>query len=206
VANSKSGEVTEKDDPFVYYPYAQNPKLGTLTFYVRSSQAPASLAGSIRAELKAVDPQLPLFDLKTLEAQISESLVTQRLVVLLSASFGVLAALLAALGIYGVLAFAIAQRRQEIGVRVALGADPGAVRTLVLGEVLRFLIIGGAIGLPAAYAVGRAVSSILFEIGAGDPRIFASGVALLAVVAFAAALPPAIRAARVNATEALRSE
>ncbi|HYK42923.1 MAG TPA: FtsX-like permease family protein, partial [Thermoanaerobaculia bacterium] len=152
------------------------------------------------------DPQLPIFDLKTLEAQISESLVTQRLVVLLSASFGVLAALLAALGIYGVLAFAIAQRRQEIGVRVALGADPGAVRSLVLGEVLRFLIIGAAIGLPAAYAVGRAVSSILFEIGAGDPRIFVAGVVLLAAVAFAAAFPPAIRAARVNATEALRSE
>jgi putative ABC transport system permease protein len=206
VANSKSGEVTEKDDPFVYYPYAQNPKLGSLTFYVRSSQAPESLAAPIRAELKAVDPQLPLFDLKTLEAQISESLVTQRLVVLLSASFGVLAALLAALGIYGVLAFAIAQRRQEIGVRVALGADPGAVRSLVLGEVLRFLIIGAAIGLPAAYAVGRAVSSILFEIGAGDPRIFAAGVVLLAAVAFAAAFPPALRAARVSATEALRSE
>ncbi|HYK42650.1 MAG TPA: ABC transporter permease, partial [Thermoanaerobaculia bacterium] len=94
VANSKSGEVTEKDDPFVYYPYAQDPKLGRLTFYLRSSQAPATLAAPIRAELKALDPQLPIFDLKTLEAQISESLVTQRLVVLLSASFGVLAALL----------------------------------------------------------------------------------------------------------------
>jgi predicted permease len=206
VANSKSGEVTEKDDPFVYYPYPQNPKAGSLTFYLRSSQAPEALAGALRSELKAVDSQLPLYDLKTLEAQIGDSLVTQRLIVLLSASFGALAALLAALGIYGVLAFAVAQRRQEIGVRVALGADPAAVRRLILGEVLRFLVIGAAVGLPAAYALGRAVSSILFGIGAGDPRIFAAGIALLAAVAFAAAFPPAIRAARVNATDALRSE
>jgi predicted permease len=206
VANSKSGEVTETDDPFVYYPYPQNPKVGSLTFYVRSSQAPDALAGALRSELKAVDPQLPLSDLKTLEAQIGDSLVTQRLIVLLSASFGALAALLAALGIYGVLAFAVAQRRQEIGVRVALGADPAAVRRLVLGEVLRFLVIGAAVGLPAAYALARAVSSILFGIGAGDPRIFAAGIALLTAVAFAAAFPPALRAARVSATDALRSE
>ena len=112
---------------------------------------------------------MPLYDLKTLETQIGESLVTQRLIVLLSAAFGALAALLAALGIYGVLAFAVAQRRQEIGVRIALGADPASVRRLVLSEVVRFLVIGAAIGLPAAYALARAVSSILFGIGAGNP-------------------------------------
>jgi len=205
-ANSKSGEVTEKDDPFVYTPYVQNPKLGSLTFHVRSSQDPDTLAGALRAELKAVDPQMPLYDLKTLETQIGDSLVTQRLIVLLSAAFGALAALLAALGIYGVLAFAVAQRRQEIGVRVALGADPSSVRRLVLSEVVRFLLIGAAIGLPAAYALARAVSSILFGIGAGDPGIFAASVVLLAFVALAAAFPPAVRAARVDATEALRSE
>jgi predicted permease len=206
VANSKSGEVTEKDDPFVYTAFLQDPKLGTLTFYMRSSQNPDTLAGALRAELKAVDPHLPLYDLKTLETQIGDSLVTQRLIVLLSAAFGALAALLAALGIYGVLAFAVAQRRQEIGVRVALGADPASVRRLVLSEVLRFLVIGAAIGVPAAYALARGVSSILFGIKASDPGIFAGSLVLLAVVALAAALPPALRAARVDATEALRSE
>jgi ABC-type antimicrobial peptide transport system permease subunit len=147
-----------------------------------------------------------MFNVKTLEASIDESLVTQRLIVLLSAAFGGLAALLAAIGIYGVLAFAVAQRRTEIGVRVALGADPAAVRRLILSEVGKFLVVGAAIGLPAAYALGRAVSSILFGVGAGNARIFASGLVLMAVVALAAALPPAMRASRVNATDALRSE
>jgi predicted permease len=206
VRNSKTSEVTEADRPFAYFPYLQDPKLGSLTFYLRSTQRPDSVTASVRSELARLDPQLPLFDVKTLETQIGETLVTQRLIVALSATFGGLAALLAAIGIYGVLAFAVAQRKQEIGVRVALGADPGAVRRLVLSEVAKFLAIGAAIGLPAAYALGRAVSSILFGVGAGDVRIFGAGLVLMAVVAIAAALPPAVRAARVNATEALRSE
>jgi predicted permease len=206
VRNSKTTEVTESDRPFVYLSYLQNPKLGNLTFYMRSGQKPESLVPAVRAELARLDGQLPLYDVKTLETQIGESLVSQRLIVLLSAAFGGLAALLAAIGIYGVLAFAVAQRRREIGVRVALGADPAAVRRLILGEVLRFVAVGAAIGLPAAYALGRAVSSILFGVHAGDPRVFAIGLVLMAAVALAAAWPPAWRAARVNANEALRSE
>jgi predicted permease len=206
VRDSKAVEVTETARPFAYSPYLQDDKLGTLTFYLRTGQAPESLAPPLRAELARLDPQLPMFNVKTLAASIDESLVTQRLIVLLSAAFGGLAALLAAIGIYGVLAFAVAQRRTEIGVRVALGADPAAVRRLILSEVGKFLVVGAAIGLPAAYALGRAVSSILFGVGAGNARIFASGLVLMAVVALAAALPPAMRASRVNATDALRSE
>jgi ABC-type antimicrobial peptide transport system permease subunit len=142
--------------------------------------------------------------LQDLRSQIDDSLVTQRLITLLSA-FGGLAALLAALGIYVVLAFSVAQRRQEIGVRIALGADPPAVRRLILSEVGRFLLLGAAIGLPAAWALGRAVESILFGVNASNPWIFAVGAVLMAV-SFAAAWPPALKAGRTDAMEALRNE
>jgi len=114
--------------------------------------------------------------------------------------------LLAAIGIYGVLAFSVAQRRQEIGVRMALGADPPAIRRLVMSEVVRFLVVGAAIGLPVAYALGRAVESLLYGVHAADASIFAIGTALLAIVALAAAYPPARRASRTNAIDALRNE
>jgi predicted lysophospholipase L1 biosynthesis ABC-type transport system permease subunit len=206
VADSKASSVAEADVPFVYEPYLQHPALGRLTFFVRSRQDPAALASTIREVLGRIDPQIPVYGLKTLPAQISESLVTERLLVLLSSAFGALAALLAALGIYGVLAYAVAQRRQEIGVRMALGADPAAVRRLVLAEVGRFLLAGAAIGLPAAYLVGRLVESMLFGVGAADTRVFLAGLLLMTVVSIAAAFPPARRAARTNPIEALRSD
>jgi predicted permease len=206
VADSKGASVDEKTEPFVYRPWQQEPKLGQLTFYVRSQTEPGGLGTSIRSAVRRLDPQLPVFDLKTLTVQISESLLSRRLVMVLSTAFGVLAALLAALGIYGVLAFGVAQRRREIGVRIALGATPADVRSLVLSEVGRFLLFGGLAGLPAAYALGRAIESILYGVKAADLPIFAVGAALLAAVSFAAAYPPARRAARTDAMEALRSE
>ncbi len=151
-------------------PYLQNPTLASLNFYVRTERDPAQTASSLRAEVRRLDSQLPVEDVKTLTTQLSESLLTERLTMLLAVAFGGLAALLAAIGIYGVLAFAVAQRRQEIGVRMALGADPAAVRRLILGEVARFLLVGAAIGLPAAYALATVVESILFGVHASDVR------------------------------------
>jgi len=206
VGDSKGAEVTEEPTPYAYLPYKEVSRRGELTFYLRSRAQPESLFPTVRETVRRLDPNLPIFDLKTLKSQADESLVTQRLLVMLSAAFGGLAALLAAIGIYGVLAFAVAQRRQEIGVRVALGADPSAVRRLVLGEVLRFLVAGAIVGLPAAYALGRAVSSLLYGVHAGDARVFGAGLGLMAAVALLAALPPALRASRVSATDALRSE
>ena len=206
VRNSKAAQVDEEDEPFVYLPYLQDAKIGELTFYLRTASDPKALAGPVRAAVQSLDPQLPIYDLATLQTRIEDSLVTQRVIVLLSGAFGVLAAVLAALGIYGVLSFAVAARRQEIGVRMALGADPAAVRRLILREVGRFLLIGGAIGLPCAYALGRAVESILFGVKATDVGIFALGTSLMALVALAAAWPPALRASRTDAIDALRSE
>ena len=206
VKNSKNTEVSEADRPYAYVPYAQDKDLGELTFYLRADGDPALLSASLRAEVRRLDARLPVFDVRTLTQQVRDSLATQRVLTILSAAFGILAALLAAIGIYGVLAFAVAERRREIGVRVALGAPPAAVRNLVLHEVFRFLAIGAAVGLPAAYALSRAVESILFGVKAGDVRVFAAGVAVLAAVALLAGYPPARRAAATNPMEALRSE
>ena len=206
VADSKGAEVSEKPVPYAYLPFNQPARLVEMTFYARAEQDPAGLSSAIRETVHRRDPRLPIDDLRTLAAQVQDSLLTERLMMLLSVAFGVLAALLAALGVYGVLSFAVAARRQEIGVRMALGADPAAVRRLVLGDVARFLLVGTAIGLPCAYALARAVESILFGVHASDPSIFAFGVALMAAVAVVAGWPPAARAARTDALDALRSE
>ena len=206
VADSKGGEVSEKAMPYAYLPYVQTSRLVHLTFYVRTAGSPGPLAASLREAVRRRDPQLPVDDLKTLSAQIGESLVTERMMMILSVAFAVLAALLAAVGVYGVLSFSVAQRRGEIGVRMALGADPAAVRRLVLSDAGRFLAIGAAIGLPCAYALARGVESILFGVHASDPSVFALGAGLMVVVALAAAWPPARRAARTDALDALRSE
>jgi putative ABC transport system permease protein len=206
VRNSKSTEVSEPDRPYAFVPYAQDKDLGQLSFYLRCEGDPGLLAASLRAEVRRLDSRLPVFDVRTLTEQVHDSLATQRVVTILSAAFGILAALLAAIGIYGVLAFAVAERRREIGVRVALGAQPAAVRNLILKEVFRFLVVGTGIGLPAAYGLSRAVESILFGVKAGDVRVFIAGVAVLITVSLAAGYPPARRAAATNPMEALRSE
>lgn len=206
VADSKGAEVSEEPTPYAYLSFNQPARLVDVTFYARTEQDPATLAPAIRETVHRRDPQLPIDDLKTLTAQVEDSLLTERLMMLLSVAFGCLAALLAALGVYGVLSFAVAARRQEIGVRMALGADPAAVRRFVLGDVGRFLLVGTAIGLPCAYALARAVESLLFGVRASDPSIFAAGVGLMAAVAIAAAWPPTARAGRTDALDALRSE
>lgn len=206
VGNSKSASVDEDDSPFIYTPLLQRPGVGDVTFYLRTEADPKSLAAPIRSEVRAIDAQLPVYDLIPLQTRVEDSLVTQRVIVMLSGAFGALAAILAALGIYGVLSYAVAARRQEIGVRMALGADPASVRRLIWSEVARFLLVGAAVGLPCAYALGRGVESILFGVKAADLGILGSGLALMVAVGLAAAWPPARRAARTDALDALRSE
>src|SRR5262245_11256815 len=179
VRDSKGGRVGETTHPFAFTPYLQDPQLGSLTFYLSGNVAPERLAPEVRRVVAALDPQIPTFDLKTLTTQIRESLLTERLMFLLSLAFGGLAALLAAVGIYGVLAFSVAQRRREIGVRMALGAGPSAVRRMVLSDVGRFLLIGGAVGLPAAFLLAKVIESILFGVKAADPVVYAAGTALM---------------------------
>ncbi len=206
VRDGKSSTLREKPLRFVYLPYAQEPTVGGLTFYVRSVVEPGSFAPRLRAAVARVDAMLPVTNLKTMEAQIGESLFVERMVAALSAAFGLLATVLAALGLYSVMSHTVALRTREIGLRVALGADGRSVLLLVLREVALLAALGVAIGLPGGYGLGRVVESQLFGLTARDPATF--GVATLALVAtvFVAGLVPALRAARVDPMTALRYE
>jgi ABC-type antimicrobial peptide transport system permease subunit len=144
--------------------------------------------------------------MKTVEGQLDETLLTDRLIALLSAGFGLLATLLASIGLYGVMAFVVARRRKELGIRLALGSPRGVVIWLVMNEVLLLLAIGLTIGIPAAMASGSFVSAQLYGIEARDPWIAVSTVALLTLVSAAAGLIPAHRASRIDPILALRHE
>ena len=149
---------------------------------------------------------MPVYELKTLEAQLDETLLTDRLIAMLSAGFGLLATLLASIGLYGVMAFVVARRRKELGIRLALGAQPGLVLWLVMREVMVLLAIGLAVGVPAAMALGRFVSTQLYGIQPHDPWIAGSTILVLTLVSAAAGLIPAHRASRIDPILALRYE
>jgi ABC-type antimicrobial peptide transport system permease subunit len=149
---------------------------------------------------------MPVYSLKTLERQLDETLLRDRLVALLSAGFGLLATLLASIGLYGVMAFVVARRRKELGIRLALGAQPSQVTWMVMREVLVLLGMGLAVGVPAALLLGRYVASQLYGIKPGDPRIAIATGVLLALVSIAAGLIPARRASRIDPITALRYE
>jgi predicted permease len=179
---------------------------GSTTFYLRTETPSSSAYSMIRNEVKQLDATIPVYELKTVEAQLDETLLTDRLIALLSAGFGLLATVLASVGLYGVMAFVVARRRKELGIRLALGADPGGVIWLVMREVLILLTIGLAVGIPAAIGLGRFVSQQLYGIDANDPWIAVSTVVLLTVVSAAAGFIPAHRASRIDPILALRYE
>jgi predicted permease len=180
-------------------------KLGA-AIYVRAAAASSSIYGVIRGEVKALDSSMPVYAMKTLRGQLDETLLTDRLVALLSAGFGLLATVLAAVGLYGVMAFVVVRRYKELGIRLALGAEPGRVIWMVMREVLVLLGIGLAVGVPAAVALGRLVGSQLYGIQPSDPWVGATTVAVLALVSAAAGLIPARRASRIDPILALRYE
>jgi predicted permease len=179
---------------------------GGVAFYVRTQNASDTAFNMVRREVQQLDASMPLYELKTLEGQLDETLLTDRLIATLSGAFGLLATILASVGLYGVMAFVVARRRKELGLRLALGAAPSAVLWLVMREVLMLLGIGLAVGIPAAIGAGRFVSSQLYGVNADDPWIAVSTVALLGVVSAAAGLVPARRASRIDPILALRYE
>jgi ABC-type antimicrobial peptide transport system permease subunit len=153
-----------------------------------------------------LDPDLPLENLKTLPQQVRENVFLDRMISTLSAAFAALATLLAAVGLYGVLSYTVAQRTREIGVRMALGADGGRVRMMVLRQVGLMTLIGGVIGIAGALALGKAAGSLLFGLEGHDPIVVVTAAAALTLVAFIAGYIPARRASKVNPMQALRYE
>ncbi|HEV2665228.1 MAG TPA: FtsX-like permease family protein, partial [Blastocatellia bacterium] len=206
VKDSKHATVREEKRPFAYLPYAQKEDLGRITFYARTDQDVASIAPSLRREVARRDNNLPIYDLKTLSQQADESLFADRFLTFLSICFGSLAAALASVGLYGVMAYTVTRRIREIGIRIALGATRGSVAWLVLREVALLALVGLLIGAPLAFALGRAAESLLFGVKAGDLLVFAAACLLLALVALLGGYLPARRAAKVDPMVALRCE
>jgi predicted permease len=189
-----------------YTPVKQEEQLFNLTVHAKTVIDPETVANLLRTEIKALDPHLPLYDIKTLTAEIDESLVQERLVTWLSTAFAVLATFLAALGLYGVLTFSVARRTREIGIRVALGAQRSDVFKMIISDGLILVAVGLGLGLAAAIALSRLIESLLFGISPTNVVPFIAAAGLLLFVALLACYLPARRATKVDPLVALRYE
>ncbi len=206
VKNAKYSDVKDTVPPVFFTPWRQNAGVGSLFFYVRSSIPAEPQMRAITALLKRLAPSVPVEELKTMPQQVRENVALDRMISILSTVFAALATVLAAVGLYGILAYTVQQRTREIGVRMALGADASQVRSLVVRQVGVMIGVGGAIGVAGALALGRVLQSLLYQLEGYDPVVFALSLGVLGAVAAAASYVPVLRACRVDPVEALRSE
>jgi predicted permease len=206
VKDSKNTDVKQAARPFVFLPYSQSEHAGNATFYVRTNQDPVALTATVRNLIAGFDASLPVYGVKTLTAQVEEIMFTDRLVTIFSLCLGLLASLLAAVGLYGVMAYVVARRTREIGIRIALGATQKNVAWMILREILGMLAAGLCVGLIAAYGIGKVIESLLFGVKASDPIVFVLAAGLLAAVALLAGWLPSRKAANVDPMVALRYE
>jgi predicted permease len=206
VRDAKYTQLREEKIRHFYIPIQQEPRLFEGTLHVRTAGDPAALTEMVRAQVKSLDPQLPLYGVKTLATQVDDSLIPERLISWLSTVFGLLATLLAAIGLYGVVAFSVTRRTREIGVRIALGAMPGDVLWLFLKQMAVLVGAGVIIGIGGALAATRLLSTMLYDVKPADPLAFIAAGAVLIATATLAAYLPARRATRVHPMTALRYE
>jgi putative ABC transport system permease protein len=206
VKDAKHTGVRQEVKRTVFTPYLQDADPGAMTFYIRTWQTPESAEAMIRNAMQSLDSKLVLDSFRTMDEQIDDNLTAERVVAFLAESFGVLAALMAAIGLYGVLAYSTAQRTSEIGIRMALGASRASVMRVVLVEVLWLTGIAVVVALPASLLLGMAVRSQLFGISSSDPLTLCLATLVILLVAIASALVPARRAAQVDPIMALRYE
>ncbi|MGA2730001.1 MAG: ABC transporter permease [Terracidiphilus sp.] len=206
-ADAKYFRVRADAEPTYYTPYWQKDDgVHEATFAIRTSLAGEALLPSLRTAVRQIDPNLPLLDVRTQDEQIAANLRQERIFAILMSGFGVLALVLACVGIYGIMACAVAQRTSEIGVRLALGAKPRQVLGMILGEATWLSVVGIAIGFVAVLLLARVVRSMLYGVAADDPLTFCGAILVLMLVALGAGLIPARRAAMVQPMEALRHE
>jgi predicted permease len=206
VRDSKYTGVRDDIPRTIYFPLLEERTPSSVVVYVRTTADPSSGFGAARRIVRDLDAGVPVYNLRTLERQIDRSLVIERFVATLSTAFGVLATLLAVVGLYGVMAFTVARRTREIGVRMALGAVQGDVVWLVMREVVMLVTAGMMLGLAAAWGLGRVVGAQLYGVTPNDPVTIAAAAGILAAVSLAAGYVPALRATRVNPVFALRYE
>ena len=191
--------------PETYVPHTQR-AARSMMLAIRTKADPTALASDVRAQVTQLDPNLPLADVRTLEASIAGTTSEFRTITLLLGTFAIAALALAGLGLYGVISYSVAQRTREFGIRLALGAQRGDVRYMVVRQGVILTLIGLAIGLAVSFASGRVLTSLLYEVKATDPLTFGTVSVILGAVALAASLIPARRATRIHPMEALRYE
>ena len=206
VGDAKYQAVKDRLRAGIYTAHLQDGKLGTVTYYIRTAGDPAQVLRHVPTVMSRVDPSVPVRELMTLPQQVRENVSLDRMIGTLATAFAVLATLLAAVGLYGVLGYSVAQRTREIGVRMALGADQWNVRGLVLRQVAWMTLVGSTLGVITALVVGRSARSLLFGLDEYDPASVALAAAVLAAVALGAAYLPARRASLVDPLSALRAE
>jgi len=203
VGNSKFADLRTEAKPASYWPHPQLPYTA-MTLAVRTAGDPLSFAAALEREVHAIDKDQPVSDVRTMDQWVARSLAQARFSSLLLTVFALLALLLASIGIYGVMSYAVTQRTSEIGIRLALGAETRNITSLVIGNGLRLAGLGLAIGVVLALVLGRTLSSLLFNTASTDPVTFLGVVLVLATVALLAAYLPARRASHIAPVEALR--
>nr|MBA2502036.1 ABC transporter permease [Pyrinomonadaceae bacterium] len=206
VGDVKSSRLDAETNSQIYVPYAQDATWGGLSLAVRTKGEPETLAAGVRDAVRAIDKNLPAYDIKTMDTVLSASVANNRLVVLLFGVFAMFALLLASIGIYGVIAYSVAQRTHEIGIRIALGAQTSDVLRLVVGQGMRLVVVGVGLGLIGAFVVTRLLVSLLYSVSATDPLVYAGVAVLLTIIALLACYIPARRATKVDPMVALRYE
>ncbi|HET9319351.1 MAG TPA: FtsX-like permease family protein, partial [Bryobacteraceae bacterium] len=205
VGDVKHSGLDQQVTPAVFLSYLQTPE-ARMSLVVRTASDPASMIRAVKDQVYSVDKDQPMYKIRTMDQVVAESQSSPRFTLIVLAIFAAVALALAAVGIYGVISYAVTQRTREIGIRIALGAERGDVVRLVVGQGTTLAVTGVLVGLAAAFALTRLMSSLLFGVSATDPAIFVGASLFLAAVALAASYLPARRAMRVDPMISLRYE